>query len=135
MAVFTGTVQGAMNLSKEFVGIGTREVWLVTASHPAYTASAGQFLLQAVGAAIKARARDGKTRTIVSATCAFPGVDASGAAVYATSLTGGAPLASTAALNVSTDDIQGCLGLAAGTTATNFAASSGLGILVSADLT
>lgn len=124
MSVFTGTLQGAKCISKNYLGIGAEEVWEVTATVPAYTASGNNFLLQAVGAALSSRARDGKTRTLSAATCPYAGIDASGVAVYATSLTGGAPLGSTRAANVSTDDITGCLGISAGTTATNFAASN-----------
>jgi hypothetical protein len=134
MSVYTGTLQGAKVIARNYLGIGAEEVWEVTASVPAYTASSGSFLLQAVGAALSSRARDGKTRTLSAATCPYAGIDASGVAVYATSLTGGAPLSSTRACNVSTDDIKGCLGLTAGTTATNFAASQ-IALHVYCDLT
>lgn len=128
MAVQEGTITGATLLHKSsFSGIDNRETWLVSVSFPAYTASADTAIVNNVGAALSARARDSKTRTLVTAHTGAAGIDSAGVAVVFAA-------ASAAPLTCSTDDISGELGNAAFDEADR-AASSGTGLIVTCDLT
>lgn len=133
MAIISGSITGATNVSKAFSGAGTvsardaREVWLVSADFAAYTGASDTAQIQAVGAAISSRAADGKTRTVRWAAPAYAGADTANQAVY---FTGTAVQAAT----VSTDDITGQLSVAAGTEVTSTTGvSSGVAVLVGVD--
>lgn len=129
MATIAGTINGATLLHKSsFGGIDNRETWLLSISFPAYTAASDTAVVNNVGAALSARARDSKTRTLVDAAyCVGAGVDTAGLAVVFAG-------ASAANLTVSTDDLAGELGDAAFTEA-NSAACSGVQVVCSCDLT
>lgn len=128
MTVQTGTIRGCTNVSSTFGGSGNREVWLLTVDFPAYSASGDSTTITGVGAAISARARDQKSRTLRWAAPAFAGIDASGVATYAVGTTGASQLA----MEVSTDALNGVLGDAAGSEG-NRAASQGVGLFVAVD--
>lgn len=129
MAVQAGTITGATLLHKSsFGGIDNRETWLVTVSFPAYTASSDTAVVNNVGAALSAKARDSKTRTLVDAAyCVGAGVSTAGAAVVFAG-------ASAANLTVATDDLAGELGDATFTEADS-TACVGVQIVCSCDLT
>ena len=134
MATASGTVQGVSLYSKAFSQTGTvtardrREVWLVTADFPAYTGSTDTAQILAVGAAISARANDGRTRTIAWAGPAFAGGDTANQSVFFTG-------ASVNALTVSGDNLTGNLSDSTGTELTSSTASLGVGTLVAVDVT
>lgn len=105
MATIAGTIRGINLKSKAFQGSGTTvrdglEIWEVTADFAAYTGSADTASLAAVGAAITARVRDGKTRTLAWGVPAYCGADANNQAVNFCGT-------SVAALTISTDDLTG----------------------------
>lgn len=128
MAVQEGTITGATLLhNSSSSGIDARETWLVSVSFPAYTASADTAIVNNVGAALSATARDTKTRTLVAAHTGHAGIDSAGVAVVFAA-------AAAAALTCSTDDISGELGNAAFDEGDR-AASSGVGLIVTCDLT
>lgn len=128
MTVQEGTITGATLLHKSSFGsIDARETWLVSVSFPAYTASSDTAIVNNVGAALSARARDSKTRTLVAAHTGQAGIDTNGTAVVFAA-------ASSAPLTCSTDDISGELGNAAFDEADR-TASSGVGLIVTCDLT
>lgn len=67
MAVIAGTIKGVMLLNEPHSGSG-RHVAKVSVTFPAYVASADTVNVAAVGAAIAARRRDGKTVTLKDVT-------------------------------------------------------------------
>jgi len=136
MTAQAGTIQSINLKSKAFSGAGTTtrdrmEVWEVTADFPAYTGSTDTATLAAVGAAISARCRDGKTRTLLWGAPAYCGADANNQPV----LFGGTTVA---ALTISTDDFTGQLN-AINTVATEVTSTSGttygVGIFVGVSVT
>lgn len=122
MATIAGTIEGMTCLFKESQhGNGTRETWLLTCSFGVYSQAADDASLAAVGAAIDANIRDGKTSTLRGAVpvMASPtGVYFSGATVQA--------------LTVSSDSLTGELNNAA-LTETDSAATTGMAIAVIVD--
>lgn len=136
MGTITGTIRGCNLKSRAFQGAGTTtrdhlEVWEVTADFAAYTGSTDTAALSAVSAAISARARDGKTRTLLWAAPAYCGGDANNQAVNFCG-------ASVAALTISTDDLTGEL-CTVDTVSTEVTSTSGVtygvGILVGVSCT
>lgn len=89
MAVITGTVTGISHLvdSEALNQNGAERSVLVTADFGAYDASADTADLSAIGAAIAASRRDGKTVTLRAAHGAGPGVSDAGADVYCGAMT------------------------------------------------
>lgn len=76
MAVITGTVRGITLISKSKgrnQGTADEETYLISADFGTYDASADTADLSAVGAAISAAVRDGKTRTLRAAHGTAPG--------------------------------------------------------------
>ncbi len=67
MAVVAGTIKGIQLLGEPHSGTG-RHMALVTCTFPAYTAASDTVNIAAVGAAIAARRRDGKTVTLKDVT-------------------------------------------------------------------
>lgn len=65
MAVIAGTIKGIMLLSEPWSGSG-RQTAEVSVTYPAYVASTDTTNIAAVGAAIAARRRDGRTVTLTS---------------------------------------------------------------------
>jgi len=136
MTVISGTIRSISLQSKAFRGAGTTtrdrtEVYLVTADFGAYTGSGDTAALALVGAAINARVRDGKTRTLIWGAPALCGADADNQAVNFCG-------ASVAALTISTDDFTGEL-CDVNTVSTEVTATSGttvgVGILVGVAVT
>jgi hypothetical protein len=130
MATIAGTIRGITLVSKAFQAAGTTtkdltEVWLVTADFAAYSGSADTASLAAVGAAISARARDGKTRVLKWGAPAFSGADTANQAVDFCGT-------SVAALTISTDDFTGelCDINTVSTEITTTTATLGVGIMV-----
>ncbi len=123
MATIAGTIQGVDCQHKTHSGIGDNEVWLITVDFGAYTGSADTATVLAVGAAINATTRDGKTRTLRWAAPAHGGPDTADQAVYFTG-------ASVHAATISTDDLTGELSDDAGTEITTSTASTGVGLHV-----
>lgn len=122
MSLIAGTIRGINLKHKSYQGAGTTtrdfmEVWEVTADFGAYTGSTDTATLVAVGAAISARARDGRTRTLAWGGPAMAGGDANNQAV----LFGGTAVA---ALTISSDDFTGQLN-ALNTVATEITTTSG----------
>lgn len=72
MAVVAGTIKG-IQLLHEPHGASGRHAALVSVTFPAYTASADTVSVAAVGAAIAARRRDGRTVTLKDVTEAGAG--------------------------------------------------------------
>lgn len=123
MATIAGTIRGINLLHRAEKGAGTTtrdqtEVWEVSADFAAYTGSTDDASLAGVGAAISARARDGKTRTLKAAMPMYSGADANNQAVDFAG-------ASVAALTISTDDLTGEL-VAVNTVSTEVTATSGV---------
>lgn len=123
MATIAGTIRSVNLLHRAEKGAGTTtrdqtEVWEVSADFAAYTGASDDASLLAVGAAINARCRDGKTRTIKCAMPIYSGADANNQAV---DFCGTA----VAALTVSTDDLTGEL-CAVNTVSTEVTATSGV---------
>jgi hypothetical protein len=123
MSTIAGTIRGINLLHRAEKGAGTTtrdqtEVWEVSADFAAYTGSGDDASLAAVGAAISARARDGKTRTLKGALPMYSGADANNQAV---DFCGTA----VAALTISTDDLTGEL-CAVNTVSTEVTATSGV---------
>ncbi len=129
MSVISGTIRGCSLVSDTFSGKGNRQVWLLTADFAAYSASGDSAALAGVGAAISAKARDSRSRTLRWAAPAFAGIDASGTAVYACGTTGGTQMA----LEVSTDALAGTLCDSAGTEINTAGVTQGVGLLVGVD--
>src|ERR1041384_32643 len=108
MATISGTIRGVTQVSRAFMGAGStttrdaREVWLMTVDFGAYTGASDTAQVQALGAAITATARDGRTRTLRGVGPAFAGADANNQACY---FTGTAVQAGT----ISSDDSTGQL--------------------------
>jgi len=127
MSSIAGTIRGVNLMRKSDRGLGTRELWLVSADFGAHTAG-DTAAIAGVGAAITARVRDGKTRTLRWAAPSMAGSDTAGLAVYMTSAGTG-----NSSLTISTDDLQGQLGSATGAVAA-FAASNGVTIAVACDV-
>lgn len=126
MATISGTIKGVSCLHKEeWGGHGTRELWLITASFGAYSASSDDATLAAVGAAIDDTARDGKSSTLRGAIPVMAMDNGSGTGVYFSG-------ASVQALAVSSDALNGELNNAA-LTETDSAAASGCAIAVIVD--
>lgn len=120
-----GTITGATLLTKSSSGIDERETWLVTADFAAVAESSDVARLLDVGAAIDARARDGKSRTVRYAGPAFAGQEtADGDPAYFLGTDG-------FALSVASDDLSGDLGTA--TTVADRTACTGVGVLVVCD--
>lgn len=101
MTAVAGTIKGIMLLGEPHTGTG-RHYALVSVTYPAYTASSDTTTVAAVGAAIAARRRDGKTVTLKDVTQAQSGLHGS------TEFFNGS-------LAVSTDAITGELQNSAGT--------------------
>jgi len=137
MSVVAGTIRSANLKSKANEGAGTTtrdltEVWEVTADFGAYTGSTDTATILAVGAAISARVRDGRTRTIL---CAMPAYCGAEVTTNQPVLFGGT---SVAALTVSTDDLTGQLNTinTAATEITSTAGTTfGVGIFVTVAVT
>jgi len=136
MATINGTIRGINLVNKAFSGSGTTtrdktEVYLVTCDFGAYTGSSDDATLPAVGAAITARVRDGRTRTLAWAGPAMCGADANNQAVNFCGT-------SVAALTISTDDLTGEL-CTVNTVSTEVTATSGttvgIGIMVAVFVT
>lgn len=136
MATINGTIRGINLVNKAFNGAGTTtrdktEVYFVTADFAAYTGSTDDAALAAVGAAISARIRDGKTRTLAWAGPAMAGCDANNQAVNFCGT-------SVAALTISTDDLTGEL-CSVNTVSTEVTSTSGttvgVGIMVAVFVT
>lgn len=129
MATIAGTIRGITCIHKPFAGYGsvtardTREVWLVTADFAAYTASSDDASLAAVGAAISAQCRDGKTRTLKAAMPAHGGQDSTPQTLYFTG-------ASVDALTISTDTLTGQLSINDRTETDSSGAVVGVGTMV-----
>lgn len=128
MSVISGTIRGCTLVSDTFSGKGNRQVWLLTADFAAYGTS-DSAALAGVGAAISAKARDSRSRTLRWAAPAFAGIDASGTAVYACGTTGGTQMA----MEVSTDALAGTLCDSAGTEIATAGVTQGVGLLVGVD--
>lgn len=134
MATIAGTIRGIANVSKAFAGAAvsasvrdTREVWLITVDFAAYTGASDDAAINAVGAAIDATARDGRTRTLRWGAPAFAGSDANNQAVFATG-------AAVQALTVSSDNLTGNLSVQAGTeVSTTSGTTKSVGVLVGVD--
>ena len=126
MTDIVGTIQGAALVEANFDGFGAREVWRLAYRFAAFTSS-DTISLDGVGAAVSARVRDGKTRTLRWGVPANPGSDTADQACYATG-------ASIQALAVSSDDLTGQLSNAAGVILTSATASHGVGVLVAFDV-
>lgn len=136
MATIAGTITSMSLVHKSFSGSGTTtrdrmETWLVLANFAAYTGSTDDASLAAVGAAISATARDGKTRTLIGAVPCMAGADANNQAVTFNGT-------SVAALTISTDDLTGEL-CSLNTVSTEVTSTSGttygVGIMVSVAVT
>lgn len=136
MATITGTFRGCDLVSKAFQGAGTttrdmQEVWLYTADFAAYTGSSDVAQLTTVSANISARARDGRTRTLLAAMPAVAGTDANNQAVNF----GGTAVA---ALTISADSLTGqlnTLNAVATEVTTTSGTTLGVGILVAVYVT
>lgn len=105
MTTISGTIRGVDLQSRAFQGAGTTtrdhlEVWLMTMDFAAYTGSSDTADVQAVAATISARARDGKTRTLLWGAPAFCGADTANQAVNFCGT-------SVAALTISSDTFTG----------------------------
>ena len=89
MAVIAGTVTGItlLNHSKALNGEGDELTCLVTADWATYDASADTASLAAIGAAITATRRDGKTVTLRAAHGVGPGLSDGGADVFCGAMT------------------------------------------------
>ncbi len=123
MATIAGTIRSInlLHCAEKGAGTTTRdktEVWLVTADFAAYTGSGDDATIAAVGAAISATARDGRTRTLKWGAPAVSGADANNQAVDFCGT-------SVAALTISTDDFTGEL-CAVNTVSTEVTATSGV---------
>lgn len=123
MATIAGTIRSINLKCKADQGAGTTtrdrlEVWEVSADFAAYTGSADDASLAAVGAAISARARDGATRTLLWGASSGCGADANNQAVAFCGT-------SVAALTISTDDFTGEL-CTVNTVSTEVTATSGV---------
>jgi hypothetical protein len=136
MSTIAGTIRGITLVNKAFTGAGTTtrdrtEVYLVTADFAAYTGSSDDASLAAVGAAISARVRDGRTRTLAWAGPCNAGADANNQAVNFCGT-------SVAALTISTDDLTGEL-CSVNTVSTEVTSTSGVtagvGIMVAVFVT
>lgn len=75
MATITGTKGTPAIIRRPFSKFDARGVALVTAHFAAYTGSSDDATIADVGAAITASIRDGKTRTLRSASCVSAGYD------------------------------------------------------------
>jgi len=122
MSTIAGTITSLSLMHKSYSGSGTTtrdamETWMVLADFAAYTGSSDTASLAAVGAAISAQCRDGKTRTLISAQPAMAGSDANNQAVTFNGT-------SVAALTISTDDLTGEL-CTLNTVSTEVTATSG----------
>lgn len=115
MATIEGTIVGVADARRSFTGINNNAcgVALVHVNFGAYVASADSYNIAAVGAAIAASRRTGKTITIRQACNASPGRNSAGTAVYA-----GAPTVSTDALtgNLTQVDLSTEIDVPLGTT-------------------
>ncbi len=105
MSTITGTLKSASLVSKANQGAGTTtrdklEVWELTYDFAAYTGSTDDATVTGVPAAINAKARDGKTRTLLWGAPAFCGADTANQPVNFCG-------ASVAALTISTNDFTG----------------------------
>lgn len=124
MATASGTITGVSLLrSKEGSG---RKAYLLTVNFPAYTGASDTAAISAVGAAILAKTRNGKTVTLRGALPIAAGRDTADQAVYFTG-------ASVQAATVSSDDLTGNLSGADGTELTSATASKGVEICVIVD--
>lgn len=124
MAVIAGSITGVSLLrSKEGSG---RKAYLLTVDFAAYTGASDTASISAVGAAILAKTRNGKTVTLRGALPIGPGKDTAAQDVY---FTGTAVQAAT----VSSDDLTGQLSNAAGTELTTSTASKGVELCVIVD--
>lgn len=117
MATATGTINGITNLHVE----GSRKLYKVTASFPAYTGSSDSATITGLGAAIKSHTRNGKTHTLYAAMSMGAGFDTNSQLVYA------------GACTVSTDLITFNLSDVAGTELTAATASTGVEFAVVID--
>lgn len=127
MTAQAGTIEGVQLVSKTWSGYGAREVYLITASFPAYTGASDTATVTAVGAAVGTHVRDGKTRTLRWAAPAFAGYDTASQSVFYTGT-------AVQALTISSDDTTGQLSAAAGTELTSSTASVGVGFFVGIDV-
>lgn len=135
MAVASGSIKEIKLLDTANAGVGTtslrdkREVWLLSVEFPnAYSGAADTASITGVGAAIKAKTNDGKTRTL---RCGIPGAAGADSNNQAVFFTGTAVQAAT----VSSDDLTGQLSDATGTELTaTVGASRGVKVLVSVDV-
>jgi hypothetical protein len=124
MGVIAGTITGVSGLrTKEAVG---RKAYLLTVDFGTYTGASDTASISAVGAAILAHTRNGKTVTLRGCVPVAAGYDTNAQAVY---FTGTAVQAGT----VSSDDLTGQLSVAAGTEVTSATASKGVEICVIVD--
>lgn len=84
MAAIEGVIKGIqlLNDSKALNGSGAEKTCLVTADYPAYDASADTATLLAVGVAITAARRDGKTATLRASHGIGPGIDDAGNDIF-----------------------------------------------------
>lgn len=140
MGTINGTVTGVSLASGNPAGIhGTvsttsyiRKVYLCTVDFPIYTGSTDTMTVTGILTAINSAVRDGKTRTLRAAVCAFPGIDTAAQAVYAE---GASVAAGTIANPTTTGDMSGNLTDAADTELTSSTASTGMGIMAFVDET
>lgn len=122
MATVSGTITGVSLLRAK----GSRKTYLVSVNFGAYTGSADSADVKAVGAAITAHTRNGKTNTLRAGIAIGGGIDSNGQEIF---LQG----ASSAALAVATDDLQGILSASGGTEVPTSTAATGVEIAVVVD--
>lgn len=126
MGTALGTINGITELRvKEGTG---RKAYLLSANFPAYTGSTDTAQISAVGAAILAKTRNGKTVTLRGAVPAAAGYDTAAQAVYFTG-------AAVQALTVSGDNLTGNLSDSSGTELTSSTAATGVELVVIVDET
>jgi flagellar hook-associated protein FlgK len=138
MTVQNGTVTGVTLASANPAGVygavsGTnyvRKAYLCTVDFPAYTGSSDTFTVTGILTAVNAAVRDGRTRILRAAVCAFPGLDTNAQAVFAE---GASVAAGTIANPTTTGDMSGNLTDAGDTELTSATASTGMGIMAFVD--
>jgi hypothetical protein len=132
MANQIGTLQGCECVLKGNSGFGSsgapaREMWRLTYSWPAYTGASDTAQVSGVVAAINAKARDGKTRTLRGGFPGPAGYDTAAQAVY---MTGTAAQV----LTVSTNDLTGQLSDNTGAELATTTVVNGVSVLVFVDV-
>ena len=121
MSTIAGTITGVNVQYSSGLASAPRKTYEVCADFGAYTGASDSATITGVGAAIKAKNRNGKTHTLRGAICVGPGFDTNKQAVY------------TGACTVSTDDLTFNLSGADGTELTSATASKGVRLFVTVD--